>query len=441
MNVGVPGARKPGYTGGTMASKNGRGARWVAAVAISMALGTVAPAAQAQDGARLEQAKSLFNMGAQLYAARKYAAAIQNFEEAYRLAPRPALLFSIAQAERRYYFESRQPEYLRRAIAHYKEYLGQAEQGGRRAEAGQALAELELVASKQEPSAAAASAAPAPLPPPKPTLSVMVTQVKGARILVDGKQTDEGIFSEEVSPGKHTIKVSADGYFDEEREVVMQSSPLSFDITLKERPAAIAFKTNPGAQISVDGRLVGITPLPVPIDVTPGVHVISVSLNGHEAFSAEVELERGESRTIQAPLRRTTQRTVSYGFFGGAGVTLLAGGVFSALALRSQNQAQTILDDRDQRTISRDELSRYNQARDDRNKLWRPVAIVSFGTAHGLGLVGGLLNALDQPRARNTEPRDRSKPRPAQPDQAPAAPTLDLSAAPGWLGVNATGRF
>ena len=401
------------------------------------------PGAHAQEsGEKLEQAKGLFNMGAQLYAAGKYAAAIQNFEAAYKLAPRPALLFSIAQAERRHYYESRQTDSLRRAIAHYKEYLGQVGQGGRRAEAGQALAELELVASKMEPAGPAASGAAPPPPalPPKPTLSVMATQVKGARISVNGKQADEGIFSEEVAPGKYSIKITAEGYFDEEREVVMQNSPLSFDIALKERPASLSFQAPAGAQISVDGRLVGITPLPVPIEVPPGGHVVSVALNGHEAFSTEVDLERGERRSIQANLRRTTQRTVSYGLFGVAGASLVAGGVFTVLALRSQSDAQRILDAQKERTISRSELDQYNQARDDRDALWRPAAVGSFGAAFGLGLIGGLLYAFDQPGIQTTGSRERS-PRNQPAGPSPAAPTLDISAAPGGWGLRASGRF
>ncbi|RYE84474.1 MAG: PEGA domain-containing protein, partial [Myxococcales bacterium] len=283
------------------------------------------PAYAQETGEKLEQAKSLFNMGAQLYAARKYPAAIQNFEEAYRLAPRPALLFSIAQAERRHYHETLQVESLRRAIQRYRSYLAQVEQGGRRAEAGQALAELELFAARQAPAASSASAPPAL--PMRPTLSVMATQVKNARVVVDGRASDEGVFSEEVAPGKHTIKVSADGYLDEEREVVVQSTPLAFDIALRERPAALLFAAPPGAQVSLDGRLIGITPLPSAIEVPPGAHVVSVARNGHSLYATEIELERGESRTIEASLPRTTQRKVAHGLFIGAGASLIAGGV------------------------------------------------------------------------------------------------------------------
>jgi len=415
--------------------------------ALALALGALGagPALAQQGGEKLEQAKALYNMGAQLYSAQKYVAAIQNFEEAYRLAPRPALLFSIAQAERRYYFESRQPDYLRRAVAHYKQYLAQAEQGGRRAEAGQALAELELVASKIEPVSPAGatsvvSLAPAP---PKPTLSVMATQVKGARIWVDGKQADEGLFSDEVNPGKHSIKVSADGYYDEEREVTMQNAPLAFDISLRERPATLTFATLAGAQISVDGRFVGVAPLPLPIEVSPGVHVVSISRNGHEGFSSEVELERGESRAIQAKPHRTTQRAVSYGLLGVSGVSLVAGGVFSLLALRSQSDANAVLSARDTRSITQDELDKYNKARDRRDNLWRPAAIGSFGAAVGLGLVGGLLYAFDQPTARASEPRERSKPKGITP--SPTGPSVEISAAPsfgpGWWGLAAGGKF
>src|SRR4051812_9930626 len=49
-------------------------------------------------------ARLYFNAGARAYAAGKYVPAIRAFEEAYRIEPRPGLVFSIAQAYRRQYF-------------------------------------------------------------------------------------------------------------------------------------------------------------------------------------------------------------------------------------------------------------------------------------------------------------------------------------------------
>src|SRR5262249_49982115 len=58
----------------------------------------------------VEQAKNYFNAGATAYAAGQFVAAAQAFDQAYKLAPRPAILFSMAQAERRQYVIDSRPE-------------------------------------------------------------------------------------------------------------------------------------------------------------------------------------------------------------------------------------------------------------------------------------------------------------------------------------------
>ena len=54
--------------------------------------------------------------GAQAYAAGKYTDAVRSFEQAYALAPRPTVLFSLAQAERKSFLEHADPIALRHAI-------------------------------------------------------------------------------------------------------------------------------------------------------------------------------------------------------------------------------------------------------------------------------------------------------------------------------------
>jgi hypothetical protein len=417
-------------------------------VALAAVLGAAGPArAQEASGESLEQAKAYFNMGAQLYAAGKFAAAIQNFNEAYRIAPRPALLFSMAQAERRQYFIDKNPAHLRQAISQYRDYIGKVEQGGRRAEAAQALSELELLSAKLEPSSPTTGPAPAPQPasPGKPTLSVMATQVKGARIVVDGKAaSDEGLFSEEVNPGKHSIKISADGYFDETREVMVQSAPVALDIALKERPAKLRVDTDVGAQISVDGRLVGVAPLLVPIDVPAGAHVISIIRTGREAFSTDIELDRGEEKILPVKLERTTQRYVSYSLLGVAGGAFIAGGVFSLLALHNQNIARDISATRSQQNISEADRATYTDALHARDALWRPAALISFGSGAALSGVGMLLYLFDQPSpAGSRGPRESNKPSaprrsdPSLLEQLSATPVVG----PGVLGASLGASF
>jgi tetratricopeptide (TPR) repeat protein len=422
-----------------------RGAGW--SLLLAAMLG--ASAARAQEGGEpLEQAKAYFNMGAQLYAAGKFTAALQNFEEAYKIAPRPALLFSMAQAERRQYFIDRNPAHLRKAIGYYRDYIGKVEQGGRRAEAAQALSELELLSTKLDSAAPAPGpqpATPPPAAPSKPTLSVMATQVKGARIVVDGKAAaDEGLFSEEVNPGKHSIAITADGYFDETREVMVQSTPVALDIALKERPARLRVDTDAGAQISVDGRLVGVAPLSIPVDMPAGTHVISILRTGREAFSTEVDLARGEEKTLPVKLERTSQRYVSYGLLGAAGASFIAAGVFSLQALHQQTLARDIQNQRATQNIDASQLDAYNKAVQARDNRYRPAAEFSFGAGAALGSVGLLLYLFDQPSLatsrgprESNRPNEPRRPEPSLLDQLSAAPLLG----PGLAGASLGGRF
>lgn len=424
--------------------------RWLRALGGAGALAVLLAGSTAHGQEAVEQARAFFRAGAKLYDAGKFAEAVQSFEEAYRLSPRSSLLFSIAQAERRQYFVTKRVETLRSAIAHYRKYLDEVPQGGRRADAAQGLAELEMLAPKVDPvpSAAAsgsgASGAPpsapsAPPAPSRPRLSIMSTQVAGAQIVVDGRDAVEGIFSDEVDPGKHTVKVSAPGYHDEVREVVLQRTPVALDVTLRERPARVSFEAPAGAQISVDGRLVGQTPLPLPLEIAAGAHMITVTRNGYESVTLEVELERGEERSLAAPLSVTKQRVASIALLGTAAASAVTGGVFVALALSKQAEAQRIEADRQKGNITQAQLDAYRGAVEQRDGMFRPGAAVAFGVGAGLGLVGAMLYAFDQPApgagaARREHPRGEPAPK-------PAAPMLDMSIAPGSFGAALRGVF
>ena len=148
------------------------------ATVIACMLGTTA--AQAIEPAVLEEAKVLFVAGDKAYSAGNFPAAIRAFQEAYKKAPLPPLLFSIAQAYRREYAIGRKPENLREAIAHYRKYIELVPQGGRRADAAAALAELEVMAAQSAPSDPAAPQSPSPSVEKSPTRVMISASVKEA---------------------------------------------------------------------------------------------------------------------------------------------------------------------------------------------------------------------------------------------------------------------
>ena len=149
--------------------------------------------ARAADAA-VDQGKLYFDAGVEAYEEGQYPAAIQAFEQAYRIAPHSAIDFSIAQAYRRQYFIDKNPELARRALARYRSYLDQVPQGRRRADAAQALGELEVELGH----ATSVSGAALPL-----KTRVMVTSSRGkdVRIALDGASPVAAPLIVETKPG------------------------------------------------------------------------------------------------------------------------------------------------------------------------------------------------------------------------------------------------
>ncbi|WP_437585562.1 PEGA domain-containing protein [Sorangium sp. So ce1000] len=409
------------------------------AVLLAFAATALAPrAASAEED--IEQAKALFNAGAQAYAATRYRDAVQSFEAAYRKAPRPALLFSLAQAYRRLYVVEQSPEALRAAIANYRRYLDEVPQGGRRADATEALSELAVIAARLEASGPSSPAAPEAAPPDARlrTRINVTSPTAGARVSIDrGAPVDVPLMAE-VEPGKHRIKITADGYVDEEREVVaIEGDVVGIDRELRERPAILQVKAPVGAQVTLDGRLVGTTPLP-PIQVAPGTRFFVATKNGHGPFSRELSLGRGERRVIEVGLSSSFQRKMSYGLVAMGALSAGVGVLTLSSSLAEEGEAREIAKKRAEHGISEEELGNYRAHLDTRDELAN-ATMGLFGTAAAFALAGFVFYAFDTPNPPPMPPRT---------DRAPArtgGPMLELSAAPilgpGLGGAGLVGRF
>lgn len=389
----------------------------------------------------LAQAKSLFNAGAQAYERAQYVSAIQAFEEAYRLTPRPGILFSIAQAERRQYYIDKNPERVRKAISLYHEYLAAVPEGGRRSDVVQALAELEPIAARLE----APAAGPAPAAPVKKVTGLTISsQVEDAVVSVDGGPPKKVPFIGEVAPGNHRFKVTAPGFIEHEREIaVAEGSVVPIDVELEERPALLVVDTEARAQISVDGRLLGEAPLARPIELPSGRHLVAVLKSGRKPFSREVELARGERIKVTADLERTTQRYFSYALVGTGIAGVLVGGVFGIVALSEQGRAQEIRDAaRDQGNVAFGQRQEYLDAVDGRTT-WRQAATVAAGIGAALGAGGVLLYLTDVPSVGAPGMERRDGPAPQRPKRG--EPSMEVTASPvlgpGITGAVLEGRF
>jgi tetratricopeptide (TPR) repeat protein len=379
-------------------------------------------AAQEPGPRELSQAKSFFNAGAAAYEMGDYAAAIQALDEAYRLTPLPGVAFSLAQAERRQYFVSHDRTHLARAVELYRTYLKAVETGGRRSDATDALAQLESLAALSAPSDAAPESEDAAR---ERTRLLISCGVPGARVSLDGAPPVAAPLIARVTPGVHHITLSAQGYFPIERDLeAIPGELLPLELTLREQPASIVVRASPESDLHVDGAFMGRVRDRRSFELPRGTHQVTLSDTGHETAHVKAELTPGETRDIDVNLERTSQRTTAVVMFVAGGGALLAGAALTGVALGREQRAHELDAERKAGNITSAQLSDYEEAQHDRNRL-RGIAVTSFAIGVAAGVTGLLLYLLDQPDLR--EPQETPELRVGVP-------------VPGSAGASLTGR-
>ncbi len=417
-----------------------RGSRGPLTLLGVVALLTVTSLASAKDPTpdEVDRARTFFNAGAQAYSAARYGDAVRSFDQAYELAPRPQLLFSLAQAERKEYFAGNDASFLRRAIQHYKAYLEQVASGGRRSEATEAKADLEARLAR-DPQAQAASGAAPPVEKRKARVTVY-SATPGAQASIDGGSGQELPYFGDLEPGKHRVRVFAEGFIDAEREV-SGDRPIDqpVDLPLQERPCTVTVVLDTTADVLLDGRIVATAPVSRPIELPPGVHVLSVAANGKKPLSQEVSLPRGKTFRFEPKLEASGQRVVAVSMLGVGAVSVVTGLVFGVLSLGQESRAKNIADQRATGNIGSGQLDSYNSAV-DRRDAFRTVSVVTLAAGGALALGGGLLYVFDRPTVSVLPPsrvEPAPAPKPLQPTDLTASPMLG----PGIWGASMSARF
>lgn len=390
----------------------------------------VAAPARAETPSELERAKAAFRAGANAYAAADYPAAIQALELAYELTPLPAIAFSLAQAERKQYALSREPEHRQRAVLLFRRYLEQEPNGARRADAQLAL--IELVPDSGQPPAAAKEAATKAQA--RPTRLMIVSEAPGARISLDGGSAAASPLIREVQPGRHRARVVAPGFYDSERDVTAVSGELIMnEVALRERSTPLYVWAPNDADVYVDGMYVGHGGSRIALERSTGRHQLMVAARGRRVVRRDIVLERGKPRTELVTLEATTQRFMSELCFIGGGVALGGGVVLSALAVRAQNRAEDFLARRSRTNVRAAEVVAYNASLLERDR-FRAAASIGIAGSLGFFITGLFLRELDNPGLVSAPPRDldsakKDAPRAARLTFSPFSPSGEPGAA------------
>lgn len=139
---------------------------------------------------------------------------------------------------------------------------------------------------------------------------------RGIKVYLDGQLKDNAPTTlKDVTVGEHRIKGVLSGYIDFEKTVeVRPGDSFEVDLRLDSDVGSLEVKSNPsGAQILLDGRQIGVTRAlggqetseTLRFDSIPsGEHEVTFRLTGYGDVVRKVKVERGESSSLSARLKR-----------------------------------------------------------------------------------------------------------------------------------------
>jgi hypothetical protein len=365
------------------------------------------PAAAPAPANAKEDARRLFLAGKQAYQAGSIDVAAQAFEEAYRIAPAPGLLFNLAQAYRKQYGITGDSTLLQRAVEDYRRYLADAPAGPNRALATEALADLApmlaRVAPGRLPSSPAVRVTPT-APAAARTELMIVTETENAQVRLDGQPAAPAPLLATVQPGPHKATVEAEGYFATElRLMAVDGRLVTGEARLSAKPGHIQVSGDAGAIVGLDGREVGRLPLPQ-LDVSAGRHMITLVERGRTPWVGELQVERDRTTPVRPDLPPTAQRRAIPWLLGltcaSAATAIAAGAVWA----QADSAAGNIYNNYTSGQLSIEQLSEYQSDR-DRRDAWRTGTYVTIGITAALAVVTATLYFFDRQPAPRIAPR------------------------------------
>jgi hypothetical protein len=215
----------------------------------------------------------------------------------------------------RQYFVSHEPAHLTRAIELFQAYLAAVETGGRRADATDALAQLEPLALALPDTGGETEDGVAPsvgrrAAPTRKSRLMVRCQTPKARISLDGAAGVESPLIAETNPGAHRIQVEAPGFFPVEQDATaIEGALVPIEIVLRERPATVLVDNRDDADVYVDGLAARANT--GRIELTAGTHWIAFGKNGHVLESTRLTLEPGQTQRLTSDLAWTHQRVAA----------------------------------------------------------------------------------------------------------------------------------
>lgn len=134
--------------------------------------------------------------------------------------------------------------------------------------------------------------------------------LRGARLYIDGREIGSlpGP-AQTVSPGEHLIEVKRPGYTDFSRRVTLApGKPFELSVALEANAGVLSVTADvPGAQIYLDGQLIGLAPQSELL-VAPGAHEVVVRREGYKDDVQRITVRAGRDNVVAARLQPQVER-------------------------------------------------------------------------------------------------------------------------------------
>jgi PEGA domain-containing protein len=172
---------------------------------------------------------------------------------------------------------------------------------------------------------------------------IITTNTPGARLFV--RERAAGTLQPETRvrtrSGPATVEVVAEGMAPFKKDVDLPGGgtvTVQALLVAKKVDSILVVRTHPNANISLDQKALGRSPLEV--HVPPGSHVMAAHAEGHEDERVPMSLAGGERREVDLELKKPPGLLAKWWFWTGIGL-VVAGGVATYIVLTTERPPET----------------------------------------------------------------------------------------------------
>jgi hypothetical protein len=162
---------------------------------------------------------------------------------------------------------------------------------------------------------------------PPPTMLDVASTVPGATVLIDGEQVGQTpLRNRVVQPKQYTVTVRKLGYLEFTQKVTATANTTTKVVADLLPFAGVIHVTSsiPKAQVAVDGKIVGVTPLDYEVKI--GTRNVTVTAQGHAPYTQVVRANPGEVYDVKAKFGKAEPEPIAAAPLPGDDLPLVAPG-------------------------------------------------------------------------------------------------------------------